>query len=118
MVAGIIGVVDQRWAGFAAGGVFTVATGAILVEDLFTRLRQCGKFGNRNRRRLSRPAFCLAEPGDDLVIGKTPDPQHEKRQNEKGIRMKTRIKLSAKMLIIAWTLMKRKERFNPEYLKD
>jgi len=42
----------------------------------------------------------------------------EKRQNEKGIRMRTRIKLSAKMLIIAWTLMKRKEIFNPEYLED
>ena len=42
----------------------------------------------------------------------------EKRQNEKGIRMKTRIKLSAKMLIITWTLMKRKEKFGPEYLKD
>lgn len=39
-----------------------------------------------------------------------------KRQNEKGIIMKTRIKLSAKLLIIAWTLMKRQEPFNSEYL--
>ncbi len=42
----------------------------------------------------------------------------DKRQNEKGIGMKTRIKLSAKMLIIAWTLMKRGEPFNPEHIKD
>ncbi len=41
----------------------------------------------------------------------------EKRQGEKGIGMKTRIKLSAKLLIIAWTLMKKKEPFNPTYLQ-
>ena len=29
--------------------------------------------------------------------------------------MKMRVKLAAKMLIIAWTLMKKKEAFNPEY---
>ena len=28
-----------------------------------------------------------------------------------------RVKLAAKMLIIAWTLMKKKEMFNPGYLK-
>jgi hypothetical protein len=27
-----------------------------------------------------------------------------------------RVKLSAKLLIIAWTLMKKKESFNPDYL--
>jgi len=36
----------------------------------------------------------------------------ENRQNEKGIAMKTRIKLSAKLLIIAWTMMKRQEPFD------
>lgn len=41
-----------------------------------------------------------------------------KRQKEKGIGMKTRIKLSAKLLIIAWTLMKKQEFFNPDYLQD
>ncbi len=40
----------------------------------------------------------------------------KKRENEKGIGMKTRIKLSAKLLIIAWTLMKKQEPFNPAYL--
>ncbi len=38
------------------------------------------------------------------------------RQREKGIKTKMRVKLSAKLLVIAWTLMKRKEPFNPDYL--
>lgn len=38
------------------------------------------------------------------------------RERERGIKTKMRVKLAAKMLIIAWTLMKRKEPFNPAYL--
>jgi len=38
------------------------------------------------------------------------------REREPGIRIKMRVKLSAKLLIIAWTLMKKKEPFNPDYL--
>jgi len=38
------------------------------------------------------------------------------REREKGIKTKMKVKLAAKMLIIAWTLMKKKEPFNPEYL--
>ena len=38
------------------------------------------------------------------------------REKEKGIKTKMRVKLAAKMLIIAWTLMKKKESFNPDYL--
>jgi transposase len=38
------------------------------------------------------------------------------REKEKGIKTKMRVKLAAKMLVIAWTLMKKKEPFNPEYL--
>jgi len=34
------------------------------------------------------------------------------REKEKGIKTKMRVKLAAKLLIIAWTLMKRKEAFN------
>jgi len=37
------------------------------------------------------------------------------REKEKGIKTKMRVKLAAKLLIIAWTLMKKKEAFNPEY---
>jgi len=39
------------------------------------------------------------------------------RAKEKGIGTKMRVKLAAKLLIIAWTLMKKKECFDPKYLK-
>ena len=39
------------------------------------------------------------------------------REKEKGIKTRMRVKLSAKMLIIAWTLMKRKTVFDPAYLQ-
>jgi transposase len=39
------------------------------------------------------------------------------REREKGIKTKMRVKLAAKMLVIAWSLMKKKEPFNPDYLK-
>ena len=38
------------------------------------------------------------------------------RQREKGIGTKMRVKLAAKLLIVAWTLMKKKEPFNPKHL--
>ena len=38
------------------------------------------------------------------------------REKEKGIGIKMRVKLAAKMLIIAWTLMKKQEYFDPGYL--
>jgi len=38
------------------------------------------------------------------------------REKEKGIHVKIRVKLAAKLLVIAWTLMKKKEPFNPAYL--
>ena len=39
------------------------------------------------------------------------------REREKGIRTKMRVKLASKFLVIAWTLMKKKEPFSPSYLK-
>jgi transposase len=39
------------------------------------------------------------------------------RERETGIHTKMRVKLAAKLLVIAWTLMKKKEPFNPAYLK-
>ena len=39
------------------------------------------------------------------------------REREPGIKTKRRVKLAAKLLVIAWTLMKKKEPFNPDYLK-
>lgn len=38
------------------------------------------------------------------------------REKEQGIKTKMRVKLAAKMLIIAWTLMKKKEPFDPSCL--
>jgi transposase len=38
------------------------------------------------------------------------------REKEKGIQIKMRVKLAAKLLVIAWTLMKKRENFNPAYL--
>jgi transposase len=38
------------------------------------------------------------------------------REREKGIHIKMRVKLAAKLLVIAWTLMRKKEAFNPVYL--
>ena len=39
------------------------------------------------------------------------------RVREKGIKTKMRVKLAAKLLVIAWTLMKKQEAFDPTYLK-
>ena len=38
------------------------------------------------------------------------------REREPGIKIKMRVKLAAKLLRIAWTLMKKKEPFHPDYL--
>ena len=38
------------------------------------------------------------------------------RERERGIKTKMRVKLAAKMLVIAWTLMKRQEPFDPHLL--
>jgi transposase len=38
------------------------------------------------------------------------------RQKEKGISTKMRVKLSVKLLVIAWTLMKKKEPFDPVHI--
>lgn len=39
------------------------------------------------------------------------------REKERGIKTKMRVKLAAKMLVIAWTLMIKKEPFDPDYLQ-
>lgn len=38
------------------------------------------------------------------------------REKEKGIKTKMKVKLAAKLLVIAWTLMKKEEPFNPDFL--
>lgn len=42
--------------------------------------------------------------------------QLQGREREPGIKTKMRVKLAAKLLVIAWTLMKKKEPFKPDYL--
>ena len=42
--------------------------------------------------------------------------QVQSRAKEKGICRKMRDELSAKLLVIVWTLMKKKECFDPKYL--
>ena len=38
------------------------------------------------------------------------------REHERGIKTKMRVKLAVKMLVIAWTLMKKREVFDPAHL--
>jgi len=40
------------------------------------------------------------------------------RNKEKGIKTRMRVKLAAKMLIIAWTLMRKQTHFDPSYLRS
>lgn len=42
----------------------------------------------------------------------------EGRQGERGIKTKVRVKLAAKMLVIAWTMLKNNEPFNPNQAFD
>jgi transposase len=44
--------------------------------------------------------------------------QLQGREKEQGIKTKRWVKLSAKLLIIAWTLMKKQERFDPLYFNQ
>jgi transposase len=44
--------------------------------------------------------------------------QLQGREKEKGIKTKRFVKLSAKFLVIAWTLMKKQEVFDIKYLKQ
>lgn len=39
------------------------------------------------------------------------------RELERGIKLKMRVKLAAKMLVVAWTLMKRNEAFDSDYFR-
>ena len=40
------------------------------------------------------------------------------RQGERGIHTKMKVKLAAKLLVIAWTIMRKHEAFDPKYLKS
>jgi hypothetical protein len=59
----------------------------------------------------------LIASGRTRIFGEYFHRMLEGRQREKGIRTKMRVKLAAKLLGIAWTLMKKKELFDPKFLK-
>jgi transposase len=67
------------------------------------------------RYALYQAAFIASTKNRDFMLYYTSKIQG--RQKEKGIHTKMLVKLSAKLLVIAWTLMKKKEPFNPAYLK-
>ncbi len=67
------------------------------------------------RYALYQAAFIASTKNRDFMLYYTSKLQG--RQKEKGIHTKMLVKLSAKMLLIAWTVMKKKEAFNPAYLR-
>ncbi len=66
------------------------------------------------RYALYQAAFIASTKNEHFIIYYTN--KLRGREREKGIKIKMIVKLAAKMLIIAWTLMKKKEPFNPDYL--
>ncbi len=66
------------------------------------------------RYALYQAAFIASTKNQDFMVYYTNKVRG--REREPGIKTKMRVKLSAKLLIIAWTLMKKKEPFNPHYL--
>jgi transposase len=66
------------------------------------------------RYALYQAAFIASTKNQDFIAYYTA--KLRGREREPGIQTKMRVKLAAKLLIIAWTLMKKKEPFNPDYL--
>jgi hypothetical protein len=66
------------------------------------------------RYALYQAAFIASTKNQDFIIYYTN--KLRGREREPGIKTKMRVKLSAKLLIIAWMLMKKKEPFNRDYL--
>jgi len=63
---------------------------------------------------LYQAAFIASTKNRDIMVYYTN--KIRGREREKGIQIKMRVKLAAKLLVIAWALMKKKEVFNPAYL--
>ncbi len=66
------------------------------------------------RYALYQAAFIASIRNQDFIVYYTN--KLRGREREPGIKTKMRVKLAAKLLIMAWTLMKKKEPFNPDYL--
>jgi len=67
------------------------------------------------RYALYQAAFIASVRNPDFIVYYTD--KLRGREREPGIKIKMRVKLAAKLLIIAWRLMKKKESFNPDYLE-
>ncbi len=67
------------------------------------------------RYALYQAAFIASTRNSDFIAYYTG--QLRSRERELGIKTKMRVKLAAKLLIIAWTLMKKEEPFHPDFLK-
>jgi transposase len=65
---------------------------------------------------LYQAAFIASLKNKDFIVYFTN--KLKGRAKENGIVTKMRVKLAAKLLVIAWTLMKKKECFDPKYLKQ
>jgi len=63
---------------------------------------------------LYQAAFIASTKNQDFIVYYTN--KIRGREREPGIKIKMRVKLAAKLLILAWTLMKKKEPFHPDYL--
>jgi transposase len=64
---------------------------------------------------LYQAAFIASSRNQDFIVYYTQ--KLRGREREPGIKTKMRVKLAAKLLIIAWTLMKKKEPFDPSHVR-
>jgi transposase len=67
------------------------------------------------RYALYQAAFIASTRNQDFIVYYTD--QLRGREREPGITTKMRVKLSAKLLLLGWTLMKKKEPFDASYLR-
>jgi transposase len=81
-------------------------------ENIVPKLSKKGKAGLRYA--LYQAAFVASTKNRYFVTYYTN--KLRGREKEKGIKTKMRVKLAAKLLIIAWTLMKKEDPFNQDFL--
>ena len=85
-------------------------------KDSAKAIPQISKRGKADLRyALYQAAFIASTKNQDFMRYYTS--KLRGREKEKGIHGKILVKLSAKMFLIAWTLMRKKETFNSTYLK-
>ncbi len=81
-------------------------------ESIIPRLSKKGKASLRYA--LYQAAHIASSKNQNFVIYFTN--KLRGREKEKGIKTKMKVKLAAKLLVIAWSLMKKEEPYNPDYL--